>query len=293
MRRGLAIALFALLFPAATAGAVVFPPVEPPPLPTLSPEQPLPSGPATLWVKQRFDPSKGTPVEGYTGYVDVTRLKNGQKVTQQGLPLELPLAAGEYRVTSYWRTGSGAGTIDPATNFCSAKVQLRRGGRTNLVVNRDARGCAIKVRAGKAKRKCTGRGEERRCRKVKRKAKPEPERPQLTPPCCKPFPTLRILPLNHDFGSVPVGGASAPVTFTLKNISTGAKGPIGIDFDFNSTDFPISADACTGTTLSAEEECTFDMTFTPLIPGFSVDSLIPVYPGGNGGAATGIRGTGV
>jgi hypothetical protein len=282
--------LAATLATAATAAAQI---AEPPPLPTQPPDPP-PSGYGTLEVREVLDKKAGPVGEGWTAYVVLRRAKTGKQLLETTLPLEISLARGSYRITAYRRVGApGADptALAPPSGFCSGKLELRKGNRNKVTVVRSGDRCRVSFGEGKPKRRCKGSGAKRRCTKVKKKEKPKG--PTAPPPCCKPLPTLRISPFDHDFGSVQVGLSSAPVAYTVENISTVDRGPLTIELDDDTGSFEISADLCAGETLAAQEECTFDLSFAPTAEGFMSAGLLPTYPGGNGGVGVGVKGTGV
>lgn len=107
-------------------------------------------------------------------------------------------------------------------------------------------------------------------------------------------PTLGLYPYEYDFGSVPVGMTSTPHYFVVQNTSRVDRGPLGIGYAFgNGARFPISSDACTGTTLAPGAYCTFAVSFAPAIPYFIYDWLSVGYPGGTSGSnGSTVSGTG-
>jgi hypothetical protein len=75
---------------------------------------------------------------------------------------------------------------------------------------------------------------------------------------------LTASPTSHNFGSVLVGGTSAPRTFTVTNIGGAPSAAIGTAL--TGTDagrFSLSANGCAGTLLAAGATCTVDVTVTP------------------------------
>lgn len=107
-------------------------------------------------------------------------------------------------------------------------------------------------------------------------------------------PELAIAPGTLDFGSVMVGSAGAAQTITVTNVSADsvaiaqatAAGP-------NGADFPLSADACSNTTLAAGQSCTVSVAFKPTISGSEWATLEFPYQGQGGMVTAGLSGEGL
>ncbi len=107
-------------------------------------------------------------------------------------------------------------------------------------------------------------------------------------------PELAIAPGTMDFGSVMVGSAGAAQTVTVTNVSADsvaiaqatAAGP-------NGADFPLSADACSNTTLAAGQSCTVSVAFKPTISGSEWATLEFPYQGQGGMVTVGVSGKGL
>ncbi len=83
-------------------------------------------------------------------------------------------------------------------------------------------------------------------------------------------PTVKLAPLQLDFGSQPVGKASSPQTVTLTNSGTAPLTitdiiPSGIDFG--------ETHNC-GASLPPGADCTINITFTPATTGLRLGTLI-------------------
>jgi Abnormal spindle-like microcephaly-assoc'd, ASPM-SPD-2-Hydin len=86
--------------------------------------------------------------------------------------------------------------------------------------------------------------------------------------------SVTLEPSNHDFGTVTVGSASAPVTFTLTNNSAATVTSISVSFvTGSSTEFVESGAGTCGSTLLAGSSCTFTITFTPSSVGAHATTL--------------------
>ncbi len=109
-----------------------------------------------------------------------------------------------------------------------------------------------------------------------------------------PFNMASVSPLSYDFGEVALGGTSAVETFTVTDIG-GANitlGSVSIS-GTNATEFAISADNCSGQTLTASGTCTVGVTFSPVTQadGKSASLLIP-QAGSSAVTAASLSGTG-
>ena len=108
-----------------------------------------------LSVRETFDDSKGTPVEGYVSYLVVRRAGSGDVVIKEskaGLVRSTSvLTRGAYRLRTYIRTCSGnCNFLDPPTNSCSAQFRIKGspGGATEIVkakIRRDGNGCRVVI----------------------------------------------------------------------------------------------------------------------------------------------------
>lgn len=81
-------------------------------------------------------------------------------------------------------------------------------------------------------------------------------------------PDIRFSPYPYDFGNVSAGGHSETKKFTVKNMGY-ADLVIGI-LSIERADismFRIQNDNCSGRTVTASEECTVDIVFTPTLEG--------------------------
>lgn len=298
MRLPLSACAATFLFIGGAAGQATPPPDPvPPPPPVLPSEQPGPRG--SIQIGERFDDGKGIPTEGYRSYAQIQERASEEWIEGKELPFGTSALVGSYKVTAFWQTGPGPPGFHQggSSNYCAAYLSVREGAATKLTVLRNAAGCRIVANPVRGKKKCKTKRDK--AGKLKcRRPRLEPAQPDIpqpgVPPLGKPFPTIRVTSSADDFGSVPVGTTSAPITYTLTNISAMDRGPLTIDFspDVN-PDFAVSADTCTGQTLAPNAACTFDIRFTPSAPGFSQDGFVPTYPGGNGGVGVGVRGTGV
>ncbi len=107
-------------------------------------------------------------------------------------------------------------------------------------------------------------------------------------------PELAIAPGTLDFGSVMVGSAGAAQTVTVTNVGADsvaiaqatAAGP-------NGADFPLSADACSNTTLAAGQRCTVSVAFKPGADGDDWATLEFPYQGQGGMITVGLSGKGL
>ncbi len=79
---------------------------------------------------------------------------------------------------------------------------------------------------------------------------------------------LAITPASVNFGAIDVGNATAATTVTVENTGTAdvVVGGLGIS-GANAADFGLSADGCSGATLTPAATCTFDVAMTPSAAG--------------------------
>jgi hypothetical protein len=277
MRRVILFAFVAIVLPAASAQADT-----------------IPAG--VIKIAEKFDASKGTPVEGYVSYAELSERASRQRVTNGQTPVRLVVPVGEYVVTGFWATfTTPPGLLDPPSNYCSAPVRLRRDDVRKVAVKRNALGCRVVV-GDPPKRKCrikgSTNGAKRPCRRKKVILHPPSAH---IPPLGKPpvIPSVGVTPINHQYGSVPVGQSSPPLTMTFVNNTTVDKGPLSIGFTGSGTgQFVVSNDACTGATLGPAGTCTFDVAFSPTVAAFFYGSFYAVFPGGTGQNSSMVQGTG-
>jgi hypothetical protein len=94
----------------------------------------------------------------------------------------------------------------------------------------------------------------------------------------------------QSYGAIPVGGASAPRTFTVRNAAGSApSGPIAMVT--GSSDFVLAGDGCSGVSLAGGSTCTVDVIYRPTaIEGDAGQVSAQANPGG--AAGTSLQGTG-
>jgi hypothetical protein len=92
----------------------------------------------------------------------------------------------------------------------------------------------------------------------------------FTLPSCSP-PAVSLNPASIDYGNIPVGNSSAPVTVTLTN-NGGAFLHVGT-LSTGLADFVLSNNTCDGQAIVSGGTCTFDVTFTPTSGGLKNDSV--------------------
>ncbi|HST23645.1 MAG TPA: choice-of-anchor D domain-containing protein [Blastocatellia bacterium] len=111
-------------------------------------------------------------------------------------------------------------------------------------------------------------------------------------------PSVTLSPSSIDFKDQVVGKASRPQRITLTN--TGGK-PLYINsvtiVDGESSDFALSGDTCTGSTIGPGKSCVIDVSFTPSATGSRKSTLtitdnavdspqrVPLYGSGINSAA--------
>jgi hypothetical protein len=83
-------------------------------------------------------------------------------------------------------------------------------------------------------------------------------------------PTVKVTPLQLDFGTQPVGKKSSPQTVTLTN--AGATPVTITDIIPSGIDFGETHNC--GATLPPGAECTINITFTPAIAGSRLGALV-------------------
>lgn len=94
------------------------------------------------------------------------------------------------------------------------------------------------------------------------------EEPVPTPPLTY---SLTSAPLSLDFGLVPDGSTSAPLTAVIENDGnvTQVIGAVSVG-----TGFALAGDGCSGTTLAPGATCSIDFTFTPVNGGTTAGTAI-------------------
>lgn len=111
-------------------------------------------------------------------------------------------------------------------------------------------------------------------------------------------PSVTLTPSSIDFKDQVVGKASRPQRITLTN--TGGK-PLYVNsvtiVDGESSDFALSGDTCTGSTIGPGKSCVIDVSFTPSATGSRKSTLtitdnavdspqrVPLYGSGINSAA--------
>ena len=111
-------------------------------------------------------------------------------------------------------------------------------------------------------------------------------------------PSVTLSPSSIDFKDQVVGKASRPQRITLTN--TGGK-PLYVNsvtiVDGESSDFGLSGDTCTGSTIGPGKSCVIDVSFTPSATGSRKSTLtitdnavdspqrVPLYGSGINSAA--------
>ncbi len=102
---------------------------------------------------------------------------------------------------------------------------------------------------------------------------------------------LTITPTSQTFGSLLVGVAGAPVSFTVKNTGGVATGALATVVQ-NSTELGIASDGCKLKLLGAGESCVITVVFTPTSAGQKSGTLVVnATPGGTASAS--MTGTGL
>jgi hypothetical protein len=97
--------------------------------------------------------------------------------------------------------------------------------------------------------------------------------------------SLSIVPATNDYGTLPVGSTSAPVTFTVTNKGNGASGAVTVALSgSDAAHFSLSADACSGNALAPLASCTVDVAASPTAPGTKAATLTAQAAGQSGTA---------
>jgi hypothetical protein len=100
---------------------------------------------------------------------------------------------------------------------------------------------------------------------------------------------LEVTPSTADFGQVRAG-TTASQSFTVKNVSPSAAGPI-VDTIEAPNWFSITSDTCAGRTLAASSTCTIVVTFAPTGTGADPGAILHI-DAPSGGTNAGLHGTG-
>jgi PKD repeat protein len=82
------------------------------------------------------------------------------------------------------------------------------------------------------------------------------------------LPYIKVSPVSHDFGNVPVGGLSMAQTFVVSNIGTADLILETISLNgADASEFAKQNDTCSGVTLPTSGACTFEAVFSPATQG--------------------------
>jgi hypothetical protein len=101
---------------------------------------------------------------------------------------------------------------------------------------------------------------------------PPPDAAAAAPDAPPVPPPLTITPLRRDFGSLPVGGASSPFTFTVRNASAARVGPLTASTADAS--YRVAGGTCGGASIDAGATCTVIVRFHPAgEPGTKLSTL--------------------
>ncbi len=77
---------------------------------------------------------------------------------------------------------------------------------------------------------------------------------------------VTVSPTSADFGTLECGSTSTATTFTLENTGSTARTVESVAFSGSAeTEYSISSDNCTNSTLSPNATCTVDVTFSPAL----------------------------
>ncbi|HEX2768781.1 MAG TPA: S8 family serine peptidase, partial [Geobacteraceae bacterium] len=89
---------------------------------------------------------------------------------------------------------------------------------------------------------------------------------------------ISVAPASHDYGTVNVGSAPLPQTFSITNRSSAdlTLAPVTISGS-DSSYFTVGNDGCSGSTLVPEELCTLDVAYNPLSEGPKDADLVVSY----------------
>lgn len=102
----------------------------------------------------------------------------------------------------------------------------------------------------------------------------------------QPAPVLTITPPLLDFGPVAVGTTSAPIAVDVKNTGGAASAPLTVTV--STTEFMVTANACTGVVLPPGRTCALSVVFRPVTVGAKSAALTV----SDGGATTAAQVTG-
>jgi len=110
-----------------------------------------------------------------------------------------------------------------------------------------------------------------------------------------PTPWIDVTPTSIGFGSVTLGLATSGRVVKIKNTGNGASFVVSSLTlgGTNPGDFEISADGCTGTTLSPGNSCTAYVSFEPLASGTRSARITIAHNAAGGSSAVSLSGTGV
>jgi hypothetical protein len=103
-----------------------------------------------LIVREKFDPGKGIPIEGYVSNLVVRRAGSGAIALResQAAPLRVTsvLSRGRYRLRTYIRTCDGnCSLLDSPSNSCSGALRIASERVVKVTIRRDATGCRVAV----------------------------------------------------------------------------------------------------------------------------------------------------
>jgi len=93
-----------------------------------------------------------------------------------------------------------------------------------------------------------------------------PQTISLTGTVVAPGPAAALTPASLTFAKQNVGVVSAPQVFSVTNTGS-ANLSIVLVASTNSTEFPISADGCSGATLTPNQQCVVAVKFSPILGG--------------------------
>lgn len=97
---------------------------------------------------------------------------------------------------------------------------------------------------------------------------------------------LAFTPRFLDFGTVPLGTTSAPLTFTAVDVGDSPVTISKVALQLPSQPFAISADACSGATLGPGQRCSVSATVTPNNIGLTEGQLVNVFDNAGTGEQT-------
>ena len=103
-------------------------------------------------------------------------------------------------------------------------------------------------------------------------------------------PRLTMEPVTAAFGSVALGLASAPMTFTVTNRGGGACVPVSETVS-DTTDFAVTDEACLGRLLGVGTSCTLSVRFTPSVTTGAKAATLTVTATHGGTVTSSLSGT--